>query len=153
MSDVWSSSLNWVTRKKLAENHVKESSESMWHDVRAAIEDSCRSFNEIYGKEVGNSYSAAPNNDHRIRVTSSRQGKSETVDIDFSREAVTITATYHNRSGPKTYRMKADAETAFMVDESDQRLTPDEISENILSPMFFPDPSGSVYERRGLLSL
>lgn len=153
MTDIWDwPSYTWVHRRKQAEDHLKQNSELLWRDVKAAIEDACRAFNELYGKELNQAYSSTTSNDHRIRVNS--QAKDQMVDIDFNREDLTIKASYHSRSflSPKSYRITADAKSAFLIGENDRQLTPDEVSQGILEPMFFAS-GGSIYRERGVLTL
>ena len=47
------SGANWVERRKHAAEILNNKAESLWQDVRAAIEDASRSFNEHYSEELG----------------------------------------------------------------------------------------------------
>jgi hypothetical protein len=143
---------NWVQKRKKAEEHLKCTSESLWQDVIASIEDASRSFNELYGKEFNRKASTALTNDHRVRVSVADANKdTETVDVDFNRENKTIEANYHQRSSSRvSFRLSANHESAFILDESNNQASPGEVSRLILQSAFFQE-QGSIYDSRGML--
>jgi hypothetical protein len=144
---------NWVERKKQASQQLSSRSESLWHEVKAAIEDASRSFNELYSKELDRKSSIEPTNDHRVRISVQGGGlpRTRTVDVEFDRDDKTLKANSHENREITTFMMTADFESAFIIQEdSDERISPDEISRRILEPILFGENTGSAYRTRGL---
>jgi hypothetical protein len=138
--------LNWVERKHLAEGHLQDERDVLWRDTCAALEDASRSFNKLY---QGESDTEAING-HRFRITYSHpQSKQRCdIDVDFNEANSTIRVTY-----PKSNRrsclfgIEADHMSAFITDEKRNRLSPDEVSQQILKDLLFPSPPREVWQR------
>jgi hypothetical protein len=125
--------LNWVEKRHQAEKNLAESKSQLWHDLCLALSDASKSFNQLFGGKS----EASRIHDHRFRVD---LRASDQIDVDFSDQAGTINASYVSyppRFRVRNFRMGADHESAFFIDENNTRLTPDEVSESILVPSFF----------------
>ena len=128
---------NWVKRRKLREAR-RADAPSVWRDVCAALTDASRTFNEEYGGES----KAAPINGGRFRVTIPGFPERE-AEIDFDKQNGEIAARYGQTPlAMKTFTVQADHISVFIVDQDGKRVTPDEVSESILTPSFFPGDSG-----------
>lgn len=142
---------NWVDRRKQATEILNSKAESLWHDVRAAIEDASRSFNGHYGRDLSEKSTVVPTNDHRLRVSVTGSVKDRIVDIDFNRENKTITGTAHDGGAVKVFQMVADSTSAFLTEgDNTERIEPDKLSEKVLVSLFFPEES--VYNKRGIIT-
>lgn len=127
MSDEAAQPLNWVARKHRRETMLEQGTAALWHDVRAAIRDACDSFREHYGPVECNF-----ENGKKVMVL---RGALQVV-VTFEpaplpRIAVTCD------SKPTFIAFGVDDDGAFMG-TADKRDTPDQVSERILAPVFFP---------------
>jgi hypothetical protein len=139
--------LNWVEKRKKAENHFADSAPGLWRDLCAAMKDASRSFNKLYKGES----EVTAINGHRFRVVILADGKKHEADIDFDDQSGKISTSYDaDISERLTFHIKADHLSAFIVDNMGARLSVEEVSRSILTPSFFPD-SASVYSSRGPL--
>jgi hypothetical protein len=126
--------LNWVERRQRAEKHLTDSKSVIWHDLCASLTDASRSFNKLYGGKS----EATARNGHRFRVVIDLGDRKRQVDLDFDEEACTIIAEYDaSPVGSKRFGLKADHLSAFILDVDGNRLTPDKVSERILTASFF----------------
>jgi hypothetical protein len=124
--------LNWVEKRHMAAKHLANSKALLWHDVCAALTDASGSFNSLYAGTT----EATPINGHRFRVVFKAE---ERVEIAFDDQRSKISASYVSPFHFRNFEIKADHLGAFIVDNDGSRLTPDEVSESILSPLFFSD--------------
>jgi len=123
--------LNWVEKRHRAEKHLADAKAGLWHDICAALTDASRSFNKLYG---GASEATAING-HRFRIV---QGN-DRIDIDYDDQSGRISTS--RTEGPFHFRhfdLRADYLSAFIVDDKDNRVTADEVSQSILASSFFP---------------
>jgi hypothetical protein len=128
---------DWVERRHRAEQHLSESKQSIWRDICAAMMDASRSFNKLYGGVT----EAKAINGHRFRIVIQREGKKHEAEIDFDDQVGKVITSYNAAiAGTKHFDIKADHESAFIVDDEGKRVTPDQVSYAILGPLFFPWP-------------
>jgi hypothetical protein len=131
-----SETLNWVERRHRAEGNLSRSKPSIWRDVCNAVTDAARSFNELYGGKA----EVNTVNGHRCRVVLEGNSKRE-IDLDFDDANSRINVSCVGSPwGSKSYQIEADHNSAFIVDAKRNRLGSEELSEDILSPYFFPRP-------------
>lgn len=137
--------LNWVEKRKKTEENLAADIEYIWRDVKQALEDATRSFNDEYE----GSAEAIPVNGHRFRIvinssaTTNHRQRTE-IDVDFDRNKRTLKADSPNppaRYLPVQMQICADPESAFVCDEQGNRITAEEFSRMVLEPIFFPEKS------------
>jgi hypothetical protein len=124
---------NWVEKRHLAEKNLAESKFQLWRELCTALSDASQSFNQLYGGKS----EASRIHDHRFRVD---LRAADQIDVDFNDQAGTINASYVSyppRFRVRNFKIAADHESVFFIDERNMRLTPDEVSEIILVPSFF----------------
>lgn len=123
--------LNWVERRHRAEKNLADSKVGLWRDVCAAITDASRSFGALY--ETSTEVTTV--NGHRLRIM---LGTVDRIDVDFDEKGCGINTSYASPFRVRNFRIRADHVSAFIVDDKGNRMTPDEVSESILAPVFFP---------------
>jgi hypothetical protein len=152
---------NWVDRRAHRESLLK-GADSVWNQVRAAIEDACESFNKHYPAQAP--VQCEQENENRLYIT---RTVPDDRDLTFGATRVRvlvitftspkITAVYEDRSS--TYTITADDESAFVIDrraarslserlhqrqpersDGDGRMSPDDVSEAMLKSILFPMP-------------
>jgi hypothetical protein len=142
--------LNWIERQHLAEGHLQDERDALWQDICAALEDASRSFNKLYqGKSDTESI-----NGHRFRISyqPSDSNPRRDIDLDFNEETSKITAKYAKSNHPScVYRIEADHLEAFIADEKGNRISADEVSQQILGDVFFPHPQRAVWHHERLI--
>jgi hypothetical protein len=132
--------LNWVQRRKRAEEHLESGLDDVWRDVRAALEDTSRSLKELYGFDS----ETEKVNGHRFRLKilkTPTQSKIREVNLDFDKFKQIVTVEYMGAARPAhRYTLSADSNSTFILDSQENAITPDEISRQILEPIFFGQP-------------
>ncbi len=137
--------LTWVERRKKIESNLFADLDYIWRDVKQALEDATKSFNSEYSGDA----EAVAVNGHRFRIrcTSSPTPTSHRpteIDIAFDKEKRELQADSPDllmRHLPKRFHICADVSSAFICDDKDQRITPDQVSQLVLEPVFFPTKS------------
>ena len=133
----------WVWRKKEAEKNFAAQAEALWRDVKVALEDSGKELHEFYEQDI----SIESVNGNRIRVhILKNSAPSQVGQIDISRDSAKAKIEVSFLGGnkpPLLFRVSADHEGAFIVEQQATRLTADEISQRILEPIFF-GPFGRI---------
>jgi len=137
-----SDQFNWVEKQHMATKHLADSKPGLWRDICAALTDASRSFNKLYGGRSD----VTTINGHRFRVVLHSDDHKFEADIDFDDQAPTVRVSYDaSICDVKTFDMKADYVSAFIVDENGKRMTIDEVSHMILKPLFFAGPQTSTH--------
>jgi hypothetical protein len=127
---------NWVEKRWRAGNHLADSKLELWRAVCDALTAASKTFNARY---QGTSETAQIDG-HQFRIVLPAQHRTQ-IDVKFEEQSGAITGTIsydvpmlHFRN----FRISADHLSAFLVDDKDARLTPDEVSKRILESSFFP---------------
>lgn len=133
--------LNWVQRRKRIENNLASGLDELWRDIRSALEDASRSLKDEYQYES----ETETVNGHRFRVKivkTPTQSKIRQVDLDCNQQKRMISVEFIGGSkASQHYALSADGNGVFILD-SDEKITPDEMSCRILEPLFFERPIG-----------
>ncbi len=126
--------LNWVERKKRAEEHLVRGASYLWRDLCNALTDASHSFNQLYQAKT----EAKPISADRFRVTyTARNGAQQLINIDFNEQDLSVDVSYrHSSRGGQRYSLSADESSAFFSDSHGHALTADAVSELILKPAF-----------------
>jgi hypothetical protein len=136
--------LDWVQRRKIAEENLEKAIDSLWLDVRIAVQSACQGFSARYDGYA--EFVDIPNNNFKVRCRQlgSLQATLTEMTCLFDRSKNLLTVEYSPFSlgkSSKAFLLDADTDSAFIISKSGKglRLSPDDVSCDCLEQIFFPN--------------
>ena len=132
---------NWVEQRYAIENCLTNQKGEVWNQVRAALQDACKSFRDHYASSVPAKLTDQLENGSRIRISlpfpvPMRQTGDQITGIVVLFNASIPAIDWADDDGSHRALISSDEKEAFIVDAG-KRITPDELSRKILEPLFF----------------
>jgi hypothetical protein len=131
--------LNWVERRARIEQTLDRDAPGLWESVRAALQDAFNSFKEHYPTQVQGLECTL---EEGARLVFTRKGDAdedtsygERVVISYydDERAIEVTENRHRQ----VFRIRCDRDGVYACLDN-QRVTPDQLSEQVLRHVFFP---------------
>jgi hypothetical protein len=133
---------NFVERRALREDMLKEHADDVWQDARSTIQDCCNSFRKHYGEHLEDKLE----NGLRIRLTRtfllqyfSPPDVKRRILVAFNKSVPCIEVTVDDDT-PKQFAIDADENHAFITGPNKKEISADEFAEEALNTHLFKPP-------------
>jgi hypothetical protein len=137
-----------LARKFRTKKNLSLGGETVWSELTREIQDACETFKELVPRLAG-SVDCSHQNGRRFHVRIDRPYMLVVVVLSFDGSTIQITYAPASLHSPRLYQIGADDQSAF-IGKNGERMSYDQISEEVLNPVFLPVEQNSVYRRDSL---
>lgn len=138
--------MNWVEKKSACERALADGAPDLWNKIRSAIQDSCESYNTLYGSVMENRATCELENGKRVRIEkqirtinspSSHRDDVMRIVVAFHADPPRVSVAGDGPVKSRDYPISSNETTAF-IGSVERPFEPDELSKQIMEPLLFP---------------